>query len=131
MRTDAHSVRLRRVRHLEVSICYAMYTPETDAMDEHAAALSASWRLWLRRSVTTLIVLMVGYVGIAGWAARADLAVAARDFPLSTLPSVLGLVLLGLVLRVIRWHYYVRRMHWTVPPLHSVLAFLAGLALTA
>src|SRR6185436_18941781 len=52
-------------------------------------------------------------------------------FPISALTSVIGLVILGIALRIVRWQYYVRRLHWNIPFRYSALAFLASLALTA
>jgi uncharacterized protein (TIRG00374 family) len=86
---------------------------------------------WLRRCVATIIILMLGYTGIGLWAVRGDLSSAARHFSLEAVVSVLVLIIIGIILRAIRWHYYVRRLGWSLPPSHSIVAFLASFALTA
>ena len=62
---------------------------------------------------------------------RGDLSSAARHFSLETVTSVIVLIIFGIILRAIRWHYYVRRLGWSLPTSHSFVAFIASFALTA
>ena len=78
-----------------------------------------------------LVVLMVVYVGLAYWGTREDLTAALRVYPPGVLRAVIGLVCLGILLRIIRWQYYIRCLRWSVSIKESVLAFLAGFAFTA
>jgi uncharacterized protein (TIRG00374 family) len=78
-----------------------------------------------------LAAIMGLYLGATVWAARGNLLRAMQQLPLSTLPTILALVLVGLALRAGRWHYYVRLLRWKVPWHHSLLAFLASFAFTA
>jgi glycosyltransferase 2 family protein len=89
------------------------------------------WSRWLGRAVATLTLVMGLYLGATVWAVRGDLARAIGMFPASVLPGTIGLVLLGLALRAVRWHYYTLCLRWPVPWLHSVVAFLASFAFTA
>lgn len=108
-----------------------MYLPESDAIGGRTAESDASWQLWLRRCVGMLLLLMSAYVGIVWWGMRGDVGTAIKAFPISICQSVIGLVLVGIALRIVRWHYYVRCLGWPVSASRSVLAFLASLAFTA
>jgi glycosyltransferase 2 family protein len=81
--------------------------------------------------VFVLTAIMAGYIAVTAWATRGQLSVALRQIPLAVLPIVIGLVLVGLGLRALRWHYYVRRLRWEIPWHHSLLAFVASFAFTA
>lgn len=109
---------------------YDTRTSGDDAKANQATATDKASQRWLRRCTANAITLMIVYVGVAFWAVRSNLASAIPELHLTTLLSVIGLVLLGLGLRVIRWQYYIRHMHWRLPLNHSVLAFLASLAFT-
>jgi uncharacterized protein (TIRG00374 family) len=89
------------------------------------------WSRWIGRTVLTLTAMMCLYLGATIWAAHGDLVRAIGRLPLGALPGVIGLVLLGLALRAVRWHYYVRRLRWPVPVVPSICAFLASFAFTA
>ena len=89
------------------------------------------WHRWIGRGVFFLAAIMCVYLLATVWAARGNLLRAMQQLPLSTLPSVLALVFLGLALRAVRWHYYVRLLRWKVPLGHSLVAFLASFAFTA
>ncbi len=89
------------------------------------------WNRWLARAITALTVVMAAYLGAAVWAKRGDLTRAFSQFPLAVLFESIGLVLLGLGLRAVRWQYYVARLGWNVPWRPSVSAFLASFAFTA
>ncbi|MGH8220975.1 MAG: lysylphosphatidylglycerol synthase transmembrane domain-containing protein [Steroidobacteraceae bacterium] len=108
-----------------------MYPLESNGVANRTGPLAQPWSRWIGRSVATLIVLMMVYVAATLWSARGALSTAIRSFPLEVLPSVLALVLLGLSLRALRWHYYVRRLAWPVPLGRSVLVFLVSFAFTA
>ena len=86
---------------------------------------------YLGRAVAVLAVVMCLYLGSMVWAVRGDLARAIDQFSTNVLPSTIGLVLLGLALRAVRWHYHVIRLRWGVLWHHSVAAFLASFAFTA
>ncbi len=89
------------------------------------------WHRWVGRGVFFLTAIMCLYLFATVWAARGNLLRALHELPLTTLPSILALVVLGLALRAGRWHYYVRLLRWQVPWHHSLVAFLASFAFTA
>ncbi len=91
-----------------------------------------SWHPWIGRVVAVMVITMMEYLALTIWSGLDRLQTALRNFPmLSHLPMIVGLVLLGWLLRALRWHYYVRYLHWPVPFSVSILAFLASFALTA
>lgn len=90
-----------------------------------------SWRRWIVRAVLLLAGIMCVYIGVTVWAVRGDLHRALTQLPVSVLPSMVGIVLVGIGLRAVRWQYYVRRLKWDVPLHHSLLAFVASFAFTA
>jgi glycosyltransferase 2 family protein len=94
-------------------------------------SVTPTWSRWIGRSVVSLTVIMALYLGATVWAARGDLMRAFGQLPLGALPSVIGLVFLGLGLRAMRWQYYVHRLQWQVSRRHSLAAFLASFAFTA
>jgi glycosyltransferase 2 family protein len=94
-------------------------------------SVTTAWNRRIGRTVLALTALMCLYLGATAWAARGDLGRATERVPLGLLPSVVGLMLLGLALRAVRWHYYVRRLRWPVPLLPSLWAFVASFAFTA
>lgn len=59
-----------------------------------------------------------------------NIARALAAFPLTTLIQVLGLVLIGWILRALRFHYYLRCVGVVVPLSYSIAVFLASFALT-
>jgi glycosyltransferase 2 family protein len=71
------------------------------------------------------------YLGLASWSDPGQVMAVMRRFPPRSGALVVGLVLLGLALRAVRWHYYVRTLEIGVPAMPSVLAFVAGFAFTA
>jgi uncharacterized membrane protein YbhN (UPF0104 family) len=75
---------------------------------------------------------MLLYLALTLWSGLDPLLAALARFPLGThLPLVVGLVLVGWLLRAGRWHFYARALRWPVPTAESILAFLASFALTA
>lgn len=88
-------------------------------------------QIWIRRVILVMVLTTILYLGLAmasGWDAMVS---ALRRFPVATtLPAVLALVVLGLFLRGLRWHYFVRRMAWDVPFGPSLLAYSASYAFT-
>jgi len=95
------------------------------------APVAPAWSHWIGRTVLALSVMMCLYLGATVWASRGDLIRAIGRLPLGSLPGVVSLVLLGLALRAVRWHYYVRCLRWEVPWCQSIVAFLASFAFTA
>jgi uncharacterized protein (TIRG00374 family) len=96
-----------------------------------AASERAIQRKWVRRSLLVLIAIAGVYAGATLWigpdAWRTALdAVSTRDILI-----VIGLVMIGFLLRAGRWHYYVRVLDWDVPLVPSLTAFVASFALTA
>jgi uncharacterized protein (TIRG00374 family) len=89
------------------------------------------WSKWLVRVAAALALVMGLYLAATAWAVRGDLARAVDVFPTHVLPTALLLVLSGLALRAVRWHYYVIRLGWQVPLVPSIAAFLASFAFTA
>ncbi len=91
-----------------------------------------AWGPWIRRVIGVMAAAMLLYLALTIWSGLDRLQTALARFPLAThLPLVVGLVLVGWLLRAVRWHYYVRCLRWPVPLFESVLAFLASFALTA
>jgi uncharacterized membrane protein YbhN (UPF0104 family) len=75
---------------------------------------------------------MMFYVALTIWSGLDRLQGALTSFQAATyLPAVVGLVILGWLLRALRWHYYVRYLSLPVSLADSILAFLASFALTA
>jgi len=90
-----------------------------------------SWRPWISRVIAVMIVAMLLYLALVIWSGLGRLEAALSRFPISSLPTLLGLVILGWALRALRWHFYIRYLRWPVPFHASLLAFLASFALTA
>jgi uncharacterized protein (TIRG00374 family) len=98
----------------------------------HADALSSpALGRWIGRTMLILGALMAVYLGATFWASRENLSRGVEHFRLQSLLGVVGLVLVGLALRAVRWQYYVRRLRWNIPVSHSIAAFLASFAFTA
>lgn len=76
-------------------------------------------------------VAMVLYAALVAWAGTAELEASLRPLRSSSLAPLVGLVLLGLMLRALRWHLYVRRLQLEIPLAASLHAFLASFAFTA
>jgi uncharacterized protein (TIRG00374 family) len=89
------------------------------------------WRPWIGRVVAVAAAAMLLYLALTVWSGWERLAEALSRFPLGLAPAILGLVILGWLLRALRWQYYVRYLRWPVPWQASLLAFLASFALTA
>jgi len=86
---------------------------------------------WMRQAVVTMALITSLFLLIASIAARGDLWRGLAQIPLQAVGAMTGLVALGLAIRMLRWHYYVRRAGWNVPWLAQGLSFLASFALTA
>ncbi len=72
------------------------------------------------------------YLAITIWSGIDRLQAALSSFPIAThIPLVLGLVIVGWLLRALRWHYYARTLGWPVPFGANLLAFCASFAFTA
>jgi glycosyltransferase 2 family protein len=98
---------------------------------ENSSPEAPTWSRWIGRGSLILGIIMCLYVGVAFWAARGDLVRLAKGLPWQVVPTVIALVLTGLGLRSLRWHYYVRHLRWPVPLRHSLVAFLASFAFSA
>lgn len=97
-----------------------------------ADSRSDSWGFWIRRVVVVSAIAMMFYVALTIWSGLDRLQGALSRFQTATyLPAVVGFVILGWLLRALRWHYYVRYLSLPVPLVDSILAFLASFALTA
>ncbi|TNE50542.1 MAG: flippase-like domain-containing protein [Deltaproteobacteria bacterium] len=91
-----------------------------------------AWAKRRRQVVLALGLAMLLYVGLTVWSGWSKLWKALSGFPVAThLTAVLGLVLLGLLLRALRWEYYNRYLGWNVPAKPNLLVFLASFAFTA
>src|SRR5262245_18150734 len=88
-------------------------------------------RKWLRRSASVLTAVAILYGGTTLWAGRAGWQLALAAISLRDILTVVGLVLVGFLLRAGRWQYYLRVLHWNVPWIDSLTAFVASIALTA
>jgi uncharacterized protein (TIRG00374 family) len=87
-------------------------------------------RTWLKRSAIILVAVMSIYGSVALWAGRGGWGVTLAVISVRDIFILIGLVLVGFLLRAGRWHYYIRVLHWEVPLLHSITAFVASIALT-
>jgi uncharacterized protein (TIRG00374 family) len=85
----------------------------------------------LRRFLIVLALGMALYLSLAVWSGWDSLTAALAKMPPSSLAAVLGLVLLGLGLRALRWHFFVVDLRWPVPIGPSVKLFFASFAFTA
>lgn len=83
------------------------------------------------RSILIFVIAGVALYAAATFASdyRSIMASLLR-FPITVLMEVLGLVLVGWLLRGWRFHYYLRQGSEAVPLGYSIAAFLAGFALT-
>jgi uncharacterized protein (TIRG00374 family) len=84
-----------------------------------------------RRFLVVLAFGMALYLALAIWSGWEALTAALAKIPGSSLAAVLGLVLLGLGLRALRWHFFVVDLRWPVPMVPSVKLFVASFAFTA
>lgn len=86
---------------------------------------------WLRRSGFILTAVLSVYAGATLWIGRGGWELAFAAISVRDILTIVGLVSIGLLLRAGRWHYYIRVLDWDVPLLHSLIAFVASIALTA
>ncbi len=86
---------------------------------------------WLRRSGFILMGMVSVYAAATLWAGRGGWQLALTAISPDDFLIIVGLVSIGFLLRAGRWHYYIRVLQWDVPLLHSILAFVASIALTA
>jgi uncharacterized protein (TIRG00374 family) len=108
----------------------AVESPES-VMRSGIAPQPLAWRRWGRQVGAVLLAALALYVGLMLWAGWGRAAEALRDFPVSALAVVVGWVLLGWLVRGLRWLYFSRRLGWDVPPGPNLLVFLASFAFTA
>ena len=70
------------------------------------------------------------FAGLAGYGDFREVSGHVAGFPLPSLLLALGLALLNYLLRYLRWAYYLKILHVSVPMRVSMLIFLTGLAMT-
>src|SRR5271157_4696424 len=101
--------------------------PQPDTMEGPSALASPR----VIRSILIFVVAGVALYAAATFASdyRSIMASLLR-FPIIALTEVIGLVLIGWLLRGWRFHYYLKQGTDTVPLGYSIAAFLAGFALT-
>ena len=56
---------------------------------------------------------------------------AIHQIPWQSMPTVLGLIVTGWLVRAFRWHYFTQKLRWNVSLKHSMMAFFASSAMTA
>jgi uncharacterized membrane protein YbhN (UPF0104 family) len=86
---------------------------------------------WLRLSGLVLMAIVSVYAGATLWAGRGGWQVALNSISLHDLVVIVSLVSIGVLLRAGRWHCYIHLLHWNVPLMQSISAFVASFALTA
>ena len=93
---------------------------------------SSSWSRWVVPAFAVLLAGMALYLLTTILSGLDRLQAALAHFPAAShVPVVLGLVIVGWLLRAVRWHYYARTLGWPVPFGPNVLAFCASFAFTA
>jgi glycosyltransferase 2 family protein len=114
-----------------------MLTPRSDAQSPDARTevpSGDSSPMTSPRAVRSALVFAVAGVALYGAATLASdyrtIVSSLMEFPLGKLAMVVGLVLLGWLLRGWRFYYYLQQTRETVPLGYSISAFLAGFALT-
>ena len=87
----------------------------------------------MRRAAIVLGGFAFVYVGVTFWVGRSVWAgpAAWELLSLREVPLVIGLVVVGVCLRAVRFYYYGRRLCWTVPLGPSFSVFIASFSLTA
>jgi uncharacterized protein (TIRG00374 family) len=92
-----------------------------------------AWRGWMRGAAIVLGGSAFLYVFGTFWVGRSiwDNPTARELLGLRELPLVIGLVVVGVCLRAVRFYYFGRRLRWTVPLLPSFVVFVASFSLTA
>ena len=99
--------------------------------DPSSRVLSSSrLRHWVRWVGFVLSVLLFFYVALVVRGIQSSLPEGQTHRILAALPGAVALVLLGLTLRALRWHYYVRISRWPIPFHYSIAAFVASISLT-
>jgi len=86
---------------------------------------------WARNAVVALAAMAALYAGATAWVGRDGWRAAVENLSPADLAGVLGLVLVGFLLRAGRWNYYMRAVGWNVPFFAGFSAFVASFALTA
>jgi glycosyltransferase 2 family protein len=73
---------------------------------------------------------VICYVALTVYADASKLRAKLADFNYWLVVPALGLAALNYLVRFFKWHYYLKRLGVKVPPLESLLVFLAGFVLT-
>lgn len=104
----------------------------TTSSPPSSAVPEIAWAKRRRQVILALGLAMLLYMGLTLWSGWDKLWKALSNFPVLThLTAVLGLVMVGLMLRALRWEYYNRYLEWNVPAWPNLLVFLASFAFTA
>jgi glycosyltransferase 2 family protein len=103
-------------------------TPASGMPSTDAGVISQKW---LRRSFVVLVCMAIVYVGVTSWTGRAGWTSALKAISARDVLILIGLITVGLLIRAARWHYYITLLGWNVPISHSVMTFVASVALTA
>lgn len=109
--------------------------PETDSAGLYANLGSAEdGQGWTRKVALALGICASLYVAaVTLWFGRSAWGTAAVSDLIRprALPTVIGLVSLGVLIRALRFYYFGRRLGWTIPFWPSIVVFCASLSLTA
>jgi uncharacterized protein (TIRG00374 family) len=85
---------------------------------------------WIARSVIILAALAAVYAGATIWLAKDAWLKTFGTLSWRDLAVVISFVAVGLLIRAVRWHYYLHLAGWKIPLRYSVTAFIASIALT-
>lgn len=106
----------------------------SQATDTTSQTINDSSRLTSPRAVRSALIFAVAGVALYGAATLASdyrtIVTSLLDFPTEKLALVVGLVVIGWLLRGWRFYYYLQQSKESVPLGYSISAFLAGFALT-
>lgn len=94
-------------------------------------ASESRWRRWSLQVCCVVLVAILFYGALALWVDTEELGEAWRLFPIDRAPWVIALVVLGLLLRALRWQYYTRALGLDLPWGANFVAFAASFTFTA
>lgn len=108
--------------------------PSAETTEEIRARVEEVERFSSARIVRSALLFVVAGIALYGAATIATdygtIAGALSRFPIGTLVLVLVLVVVGWLIRGLRFHYYLRKTDLTVPLSYSLAVFLASFSLT-